>query len=64
MTTEQVNSSWTNLTEWVEGHNVLAGFTSTQRLKSLIERKAAAASMSETDLIAEWKADIPLGRFL
>ena len=26
MTTEQINSSWNNLTEWVEGHNVLAGF--------------------------------------
>ena len=44
-------------------NNVLPGFTSTQRLQSLIERKAAAEGITEADLIRDWKEGIPLRRF-
>lgn len=44
-------------------NNVLPGFTSTQRLQSLIERRAAAQGVTETDLIRDWKDSIPLRRF-
>jgi 3-oxoacyl-[acyl-carrier protein] reductase len=44
-------------------NNVLPGFTNTQRLQSLIERRAAAEQVTETELIEAWQAGIPLRRF-
>lgn len=44
-------------------NNVLPGFTSTQRLQSLIERKAAAADLTEPEQIRQWQEGIPLRRF-
>jgi 3-oxoacyl-[acyl-carrier protein] reductase len=44
-------------------NNVLPGYTSTDRLSSLIARTAARRDVSEAAVAAEWCARIPLGRF-
>ncbi len=44
-------------------NNVLPGYTETERLHSLIRRKAAAAGTSEAAIVAQWQAMIPLRRF-
>jgi len=44
-------------------NNILPGYTSTDRLGSLITRMAGNAGVSEADLAAQWATTIPLGRF-
>lgn len=44
-------------------NNVLPGFTSTERLASLIAARASKSSVSEEKVAADMRATIPLGRF-
>jgi 3-oxoacyl-[acyl-carrier protein] reductase len=44
-------------------NNVLPGYTDTERLRSLMSTRAAAAGKSEATIADEWKATIPAGRF-
>jgi 3-oxoacyl-[acyl-carrier protein] reductase len=44
-------------------NNVLPGYTDTERLRSLMSSRAAAAGKSESNIADEWKATIPAGRF-
>jgi len=44
-------------------NNVLPGFTSTNRLKSLIEKKSAILGKSISDVETEMKNTVPLKRF-
>lgn len=44
-------------------NNVLPGFTETQRLKELFEKKAVRQGRSLAEVIEDGKASIPLGRF-
>ena len=44
-------------------NNVLPGFTNTDRLKSLIQQKVAKTGVSENDIIANMKKQIPAQRF-
>ncbi len=49
--------------EGITVNNVLPGFTATDRLRSLIAGKARAAGVSEEEIEAGMRAQIPLGRF-
>lgn len=44
-------------------NNILPGYTSTARLRSLIEKSAAARDVSTDQVVADWEAGIPLRRF-
>ncbi len=44
-------------------NNVLPGYTDTVRLRSLIEATASRRNSTPDEVIREWKAGIPLGRF-
>lgn len=44
-------------------NNILPGYTSTDRLGSLITRMASNTGVSEEQLAAQWATTIPLGRF-
>lgn len=44
-------------------NNVLPGFTQTERLTSLIASRAKASGRPETDIAAEMRASVPMGRF-
>jgi len=44
-------------------NNILPGYTSTDRLGSLITRMAGNTGVTEEQLAAQWAATIPLGRF-
>lgn len=44
-------------------NNVLPGYTDTERLRSLMATRAAAAGKSVDAIAQEWKATIPAGRF-
>lgn len=44
-------------------NNVLPGFTSTERLSSLIQTRASKGNKTEDAVAAEMRATIPLGRF-
>ncbi|MEM6967406.1 MAG: SDR family oxidoreductase [Bacteroidota bacterium] len=44
-------------------NNVLPGFTRTERLQQIIDRKAKNGNMSEEEVVASMKKNVPLGRF-
>jgi len=44
-------------------NNILPGFTNTNRLKSLIAKKAEAQGKSEEEIVKAMKSQIPAGRF-
>jgi len=44
-------------------NNLLPGYTSTERLNSLVTRVAATGGTSEQHVTADWASKIPLGRF-
>lgn len=44
-------------------NNVLPGYTATERLQELIEAASSRQGLSEDEVIKNWKAKVPLGRF-
>ena len=44
-------------------NNVLPGFTDTQRLRSLVERRAERDGVPQDQVMAAWQAKVPLRRF-
>ncbi len=44
-------------------NSILPGYTDTVRLGSLIEGKAKRAGSTPQEIVAQWKAGIPMGRF-
>jgi len=44
-------------------NNVLPGYTDTERLRALMQSRAKAAGVSESQIAEEWRKTIPAGRF-
>ena len=44
-------------------NNVLPGYTATERLQELIKAASSRQGLSENEVIKNWKAKVPLGRF-
>mgnify|MGYP006229226655 FL=1 len=44
-------------------NNVLPGYTATERLQELIKAASLRQGFSEDEVIKNWKAKVPLGRF-
>lgn len=49
--------------ESITVNNVLPGFTDTDRLRSLVAKRAEREGRSETDVASAWQASVPLRRF-